>query len=69
MRATNSRWLENAAERIAKTTLPPNPRSRQPCGMLMLQHSHGELVAEQNHAKSGLRREARFTPRQPANLD
>jgi hypothetical protein len=32
--------------------------------MLMLQHSHGELLAEQDHAKSGLRLEARFAPRQ-----
>jgi hypothetical protein len=36
--------------------------------MLMLQHSHGELLAKQDHAKSGLGPEARFTPRQPANL-
>jgi hypothetical protein len=37
--------------------------------MLMLQHSHGELLAVQGHPKSGLRLEARFTPRQPANLN
>jgi hypothetical protein len=32
--------------------------------MLKLQRRHGELRAVQDHAKSGLRLEARFAPRQ-----